>query len=236
MLTTGLHQPEQSGRMIEFVNVSKYHNPGWPSLDNICLRIEKGEFVLLTGKSGSGKTTLLNHMYMKEKPTSGNVYVDTFDSSSIKRTDIPLLRRKIGMIFQEPHLLFDRNVFENIALPLRLAGLTELDTRKKVFSSLSYVGLSHRMNDKPLRLSMGEKQRICIARSLVCDPLVLLADEPVGNLDSETAADILKLLRNIHVQGTAVIIATHMPSIADDLPCRRIHIESGKLVSDRRRS
>jgi cell division transport system ATP-binding protein len=221
--------------MIEFVQVSKYHNPSWPSLDNVSFRIEKGEFVVLTGKSGAGKTTLLYHMYMKERPTSGTVFVDTFESSTIKRGDIPELRRKVGMIFQEPHLLYDRDVFENIALPLRLTGVSETETRKKVFRSLAYVGLSQRMEEKPFCLSTGEKQRICIARALVCDPLVLLADEPTGNLDSETSAEIIKLLKSIHTQGTAVIIATHIPVISDDLPCRRLHMESGKLVSDRRK-
>ncbi len=220
--------------IVEFLQVTKYHNRSWASLDNISIGIDKGEFVVITGKSGSGKSTILHHIYMKERPTSGRVLVDGYDSSSIREKELSALRKKVGMIFQEPHLLGDRNVFENIALPLRLHGYSETDIRKKVFRTLAYVGLSHRMAEKPINLSTGEKQRVCIARSLISNPLLLLADEPTGNLDSESAEDILKLLKGINTHGTAVIIATHLPAIAGDCSCRRIHMENGKIVNDRR--
>jgi len=216
--------------MIEFLNVTKAYKKNWPVLDNVNLTVGKGEFVCLTGRSGSGKTTLLYHVIMKERPTEGKVIVDHVDSSLAQKKDIPALRRRIGMIFQEFYLLNDRSVFENIALPLRFTALSQSDVKKRAFKALAYSGLSHKMNENPLYLSSGEKQRICIARALVNDPVVLLADEPTGNLDAENAADILTLLRNIHLQGTAVIVATHNPELMEGFSFRQVRLDNGRVV------
>jgi cell division transport system ATP-binding protein len=219
--------------MIEFIHVTKFFNKNWPVLEDINLSISRGEFVCLLGKSGSGKTTLLYHIYMKECPTSGQVIVDNLSSQTVKKGDIPVLRRKVGMIFQEFYLLNDRNVFENIALPLRLGGFSQSEIKKRAFKALSYAGLSHKMNELPPTLSSGEKQRICIARALVNEPLVLLADEPTGNLDAENADDILRLLSSINAQGTAVVVATHKTEFAEKVPgCRTIRIECGRIVGE----
>ncbi len=217
--------------MIEFIHVTKYFKKNWPILDDVNLSIDRGEFVCLSGKSGSGKTTLLYHIYMKEIPSSGQVIVDNFNSQKLNKNDIPVLRRKVGMIFQEFYLLNDRSVFENIALPLRLNGFSESEIKKRGFKALSYTGLSHKMNELPPYLSSGEKQRICIARALVNEPIVLLADEPTGNLDSDNAEDIMQLLKNIHTQGTAVIVATHKTDFAGLIPCRTINISGGRIIS-----
>jgi len=218
--------------MIEFIHVTKYFKKNWPILEDINLTIQRGEFVCFSGKSGSGKTTLLYHIYMKELPTSGQVIVDNVNSQTLKKRDIPALRRKVGMIFQEFYLLNDRNVFENIALPLRLCGLSQSEIKKRAFKALAYAGLSHKMNELPPYLSSGEKQRICIARALVNEPLVLLADEPTGNLDAENAEDILRLLKNIHAQGTAVVVATHKAQFAEMVPCRTIQLVGGRIVQE----
>lgn len=216
--------------MIEFIHVTKYFKKNWPVLEDINLTIARGEFVCLLGNSGSGKTTLLYHIYMKELPSSGQVIVDELSSQNIRKKDIPLLRRKVGMIFQEFYLLNDRSVFENIALPLRLCGISQGEIKKRAFKALSYAGLSHKMNELPPYLSSGEKQRICIARALVNEPIVLLADEPTGNLDAENAEDIMRLLRNIHAQGTAVVVATHKTEFAGLVPCRTVRIAGGKIA------
>jgi cell division transport system ATP-binding protein len=219
--------------MIEFIHVTKYFKKNWPVLEDVNLTIRRGEFTCLLGKSGSGKTILLYHIYMKELPSSGQVIVDGLSSQNIRKRDIPALRRKVGMIFQEFYLLNDRSVFENIALPLRLSGLSRGEIKKRAFKALAYAGLSHKMNELPPYLSSGEKQRICIARALVNEPIVLLADEPTGNLDSENAEDILRLLKSIHAQGTAVVVATHKTEFTEKVPCRTIRLETGRIVDVR---
>ena len=216
--------------MIEFIHVYKYYKKEWPVLEEINLKIERGEFVFLTGKSGAGESTLLYHIYMKEFPSSGYVIVDKMNSMAIRKKDIPVLRRKVGMIFQEFYLLNDRNVFENIALPLKLAGFSKNEIRKRTLKILAYTGLSHKMSEIPTFLSSGEKQRICIARALVNDPIVLLADEPTGNLDSENSNDVFQLLKNINVLGTAVIMATHNINLIEDMQYRRINLEHGRIT------
>lgn len=216
--------------MVKLIQVSTFFKSNWPILKNINLHIKKGEFVFLTGKSGAGKTTILYHIYMKKFPNKGKILIDNFDSSKIKKRDIALLRRKVGMIFQEFYLLNDRNVFENIALPLRLRGVSSKDIQKRAIKILTYTGLSHMMNEYPTYLSSGEKQRICIARTLVNDPILILADEPTGNLDKENSEDIFKLLESINNRGTAVIMATHNMDLVEQKKYRRIHIENGTIV------
>jgi cell division transport system ATP-binding protein len=218
--------------MIEFIHVTKCYKRNWPVLEDINLKIDRGEYVCFFGKSGCGKTTLLYHIYMKELPTDGQVIVDDLSSLGLKSWQVPALRKKVGMIFQEFYLLNDRNVFENIALPLRLSGLAQGEIKKRAFKALAYAGLSHKINELPPYLSSGEKQRICIARALVNEPIVLLADEPTGNLDAENAEDIHRLLQSIHAQGTAVVVATHKADFAQRSPCRMIRLESGRVVKD----
>jgi len=215
--------------LIQFTNVTKHFKKNWAVLENITFSIDRGEFVFVTGKSGAGKSTLLNHMYMKLLPTSGEVVVDSFSSCLARKKEIALLRRKVGMIFQEFLLLNDRNVYENIALPLRLAGLSEDEIRKRTLKILSYTSLSHKMQEQVTYLSSGEKQRICIARALVNDPLLILADEPTGNLDKENSDEIISLLQNIHGQGTAIVMATHNTDLVASRPFRRIHLENGRM-------
>ncbi|OGS33802.1 MAG: hypothetical protein A2293_12080 [Elusimicrobia bacterium RIFOXYB2_FULL_49_7] len=220
--------------MIEFIHVCKTYKPEWPILQDINLRIDTGEFVVITGKSGSGKSTLLHLVYMEEFPTSGQVVVDGVNSHTVKRRRIPLLRRRLGMVFQEFHLLSDRTVYENVELPLLLAGCPRGEIKKRILKVLSYTGMAHRMHERPPSLSSGEKQRVCIARAIVNDPIALLADEPTGNLDPDHSDEILQLLRNIHRSGKAVVIATHHPELLKRLSGRRICVEQGRILEDRK--
>jgi len=220
--------------MIEFYHVNKHYKPNWPVLQDVNLKIDKGEFVLITGKSGSGKSTLLHLIYMNEFPVSGQVVVDGVNSLTVRKREIPILRRRIGMIFQEFHLLYDRTVYDNIELPLLLTGCPRREIKKKALKVLAYAGLAHRMYEQPAFLSSGEKQRVCIARAIVNSPIVLLADEPMGSLDADNSADILTLLKNINAGGTAVILATHNPDWARRMPLRCITVDKGRITEDRR--
>jgi cell division transport system ATP-binding protein len=219
--------------MIEFYHVNKTFKPNWPVLQDINLKIGTGEFVVITGLSGSGKSTLLHLIYMNEFPASGQVVVDGMNSLTIKRRQIAKIRRRMGMIFQEFHLLEDRSVYENVELPLLLTGCPQAEIKKRVLKVMAYTGLAHRMYERPAFLSGGEKQRVCIARAIVNNPLVLLADEPTGSLDPVHSAEILTLLKNIHNGGTAVVVATHNPELLRKLSGRRVTLDQGKIIEDR---
>ena len=199
--------------MIRMFNVSKIYKKDWYALKKINLHIEKGEFVFLTGASGAGKTTLLKLIYMAEFPSEGQVIVAGYNSAEIKDKDIPYLRRKIGVVFQDFKLLMDRDVYWNLYFALRVIGTPKGNIKSKVLKLLSSVGLSHKLNAMPYELSGGEQQRVAIARALINEPYILLADEPTGNLDPEVTEDILRIIRDINISGTTVIMATHNPNL-----------------------
>jgi cell division transport system ATP-binding protein len=214
--------------MIEFYNVS---TPGknYPILKQVTLTINKGEFVYLIGKTGAGKTTLLRMIYMDLLPSQGNVIVDKFSSSTIKRRQIPLLRRKVGVVFQDFKLLPDRNVYDNIAFALQVIGARRKEIKSRVLSVLTQVGLNHKRYHMPELLSGGEKQRVAIARALVNEPFILLADEPTGNLDPDASRDIVELLERINKGGTAVCMATHNYNLIRVAPHRTIVLDNGQI-------
>jgi cell division transport system ATP-binding protein len=217
--------------MISFINAKcTFHkNAG---VKNLNFSIDDGEFVFLTGPSGAGKSTLLRLIYMDLFPEKGKVLVRDFDSASIKDREIPFLRRKVGMIFQDYQLLKDRNVYQNVALALYASHYKTREIKSRVYSVLNQVGLGHRVHYKPLELSGGEQQRVAIARALVKEPIVLLADEPTGNLDPRVSLELINLLNKINKKGTAVIVATHNYSLIPRVPgARLIQINEGEVTS-----
>jgi cell division transport system ATP-binding protein len=220
--------------LVEFKNVGKQYKSGTVALEDIQLSVDKGEFTFLTGPSGAGKTTLLRLIYLEEYPTSGQVQIGKYSSSSVRGRDIAMLRRQVGVVFQEFKLIDDLSAFENVVLPLRAAGKKESEIRKRVNSVLYSVGLSSKRHQLPLKLSGGEQQRVAIARAMALRPAILLADEPTGNLDPDTAAQIFDLLLDINRGGTSVLVATHDVRHAARLGKRIIRIEKGRVVDDGR--
>jgi cell division transport system ATP-binding protein len=192
------------------------------------LKLEQGEFCFLIGKSGAGKSTLLQMIYMNLLPDLGVVSFGEFNSDRIKPKMLPLLRRKIGIIFQDFQLLKDRNIFDNIAFVLEATGVPSKEIKRKVNDALSDVGLNHRRLSMPNELSGGEKQRVAIARAIVNEPILILADEPTGNLDPETADEIVQILVRINSRGTAVLFATHNYEIVKKYPSKIYKLENGK--------
>lgn len=222
--------------MIEFQNVS-YSYPNKQVFDNIELKINAGEFVFLVGESGIGKSTLLKLIYLELFPTRGNMVIDNYNSSRIEKKEIPFLRRKLGVVFQDFKILHDRNVFENAAMPLYIEGLKKEYIKKKVYDVLSKVGLIDKINDMPYDLSGGEQQRLAIARAIINDPIALIADEPTGNLDPFVSIEILKLINEINLFGTAVILSTHNFEIVRKMKDKRIiQIKEKKLFEVRLKS
>ncbi|UCE17406.1 MAG: cell division ATP-binding protein FtsE [Gemmatimonadota bacterium] len=214
--------------MVEFDRVFlKYTN--WNILENVSFRIERGEFVFLTGPCGVGKSTILRLIYMADFPTQGRVRVDTFHSDSVGRKEIPLLRRKLGIVFQDFKLLTDRSVLQNVAFALRVTGTKKSEIKKRALHALTSVGLHHKRNAMPLELSGGEQQRVVIARAIVNEPFLLLADEPTGNLDGQAASDILDLLETINARGTAVLVATHNDHDIESHRHRTLRLVDGRL-------
>lgn len=218
--------------MIQIYDTDVVFHKEWYGVKNINLKIEKGEFVFVTGPSGCGKTTLLRLIYMDLLPTNGEVIVAGFHSSSIKQKQIPLLRRKIGVIFQDFKLLKDRDVFDNVSFALQVTGSPRSTINEKVLKTLADVHLSHKRDSYPYQLSGGEKQRVSIARALVREPFILLADEPTGNVDPESTKEILQLLKDINASGTAVIMATHELDLVKKSPYRKIAIKMGEIIED----
>ena len=217
--------------MISLANVSaRFSNV--IGVEGITFDINKGEFVCITGPTGAGKSTILKLLYMEIKPSSGRVTVEEFDSGSITRKQIPYLRRKVGMIFQDFKLLNDRNVYDNIAFALRATGYKRGDVKKMTARVLAQVDLNHRRYHLPDQLSGGEQQRVAIARALVVEPYVILADEPTGNLDPESSKSILDILISIQQQGTSVVLATHDYNMIKGMGFRRIHLVDGKVKED----
>jgi cell division transport system ATP-binding protein len=216
--------------MIQLENVSYSYRKGF-GLANIDLTINDGEFVFLIGPTGSGKTTLLNLMYMELLPDSGRVSIGKYNSDSIKKRKIPTLRRKIGIISQKYHLLNDRNLFDNVALPLHVIGHNQNDIAGAVEEILEEVGLSGLEDHYPQELSGGEQQRACLARALIKDPDIILADEPTGNMDPVSSFDLIKLLEEINSEGTTVFMASHNYSLIKSRNHRIVEIHNGKLRS-----
>jgi cell division transport system ATP-binding protein len=216
--------------MIGFNNVT-YTYPNGMGVFNVHLRILPGEFAFLIGPSGSGKTTILRLIYMDLLPNKGEVNVNRYTSKKIRKRKIPHLRRDIGMIFQNFNLLNDRNLFENVALPLHIVGCAKKEIRDRVMALLIEVGLEDKAYEYPWELSGGEQQRACIARGLVKDPDIILADEPTGNLDPSTALQIIKLLERINRKGTAVLMASHNYRLINELGHRFVEIKNGIIQS-----
>lgn len=217
--------------MIEFCHVDKFYDGRFHALTDVSLFVDKAEFVLLTGVSGAGKTTLLKHIYMEEFPSTGQVFVCGFDSKYLRRRDIPKLRRKLGIVFQDFRLLHDRDVFDNVAFAARIVDPNERRVKRKVFDALTKTGLSHKCSHMPNQLSGGEQQRVCLARAIVNDPQIVLADEPTGNLDVGVSEEIFSLLRRINSWGTTVMVATHDIHLIDKYHYRKLVLERGELTS-----
>ncbi|MEI7708938.1 MAG: ATP-binding cassette domain-containing protein [Chlorobium sp.] len=209
--------------MISFINVDLELNKK-PVFQNLNLTIQPGELVYIVGKSGSGKTTLLKSLYMDIRPKKGEIRVAGFSSRTIKKRQIPLLRRKLGIVFQDFRLLEDRNVYDNLAFVLQVTGTKDKLIKDKVMHALESVGLEHAAKLMPLGLSGGEQQRISIARALVREPLVILADEPTGNLDPDTSLEILEYLKRINQKGIIVLIGTHDYELVRHSPFRTLQI------------
>jgi cell division transport system ATP-binding protein len=214
--------------MVRLSNVSVSFNKQ-SVLDHVNLEITSSEFVSLVGTTGSGKSTLLRLLYMDLFPDTGSVAVGKFLSTTMSSKQIPMLRRKLGVVFQDFKLLEDRSVYENVAFSLYVTNAGGADIKKKVLNVLANVGLSHKRNSKPHQLSGGEQQRVAIARALVNEPILLLADEPTGNLDPTTSLDILKLLKDINTNGTAVLMATHNYELVRKAQGRIVQIKDRKI-------
>ena len=221
--------------MIRFGHVSKVFGEGpgrVAALTDVSFSVDKGEFVVLSGASGAGKTTLLRLLYRDEVPTEGEIEVAGFDVVSLRRRQIPRLRRSIGIVFQDAKLLAGRTVFENVAFVLRVLGTPRRDITPRAFSALKAVGLSTRAQAHPNQLSQGEAQRAALARAIVKSPALLIADEPTGNLDDAMAAEILDVIKDIWTRGTTVLFATHQASLVGVLRRRTLRLDGGVLVKD----
>lgn len=221
--------------LISFREVSKIYNPDTRAVDEVTFTIDKGEFLFLVGPSGAGKTTLLRLLIRDLLPTKGQIIVGDEDVTKLKKSQIPVLRRKIGMIFQDFKILYEKTVYENIAIALDILGKQKAEIDKKVGEVLELVGLSSRKHHFPVQLSAGELQRASIARAIIGGPKVLLADEPTGNLDPATSWEILNILGEINKQGTTVVMATHDMDVVNSLKKRVISMKEGKVVKDKKR-
>ena len=218
--------------MIEFRNVNKIYDTGTKAIKNANFRIDKGEFCFLVGASGSGKSTLIKLILKEEEPTSGTIIINGKDTTFLKQSKIPYLRRSMGVVFQDFRLLPDKTVYDNVAYAMYIVRSTPKHIRRQVPMVLSLVGLSGKAKMYPEELSGGEQQRVALARALVNNPAVLIADEPTGNLDPETAWGIMTLLNDINMRGTTVVVATHAKDIVDRMEKRVIQIDCGQIVRD----
>ncbi len=221
--------------VISFENVSKAYQKGVSALKNVNLTINKGEFVFIVGDSGSGKSTMIKLMLKETVPTKGKVYVAGHSIARLRRTRVALYRRSIGVVFQDFRLLKDRNVFENVAFAQRVVGAGPTEIRHQVPKMLSLVGLSDKYKAYPDELSGGQQQRVALARALVNNPVLLLADEPTGNLDPKNSREIMRLLEDINKRGTTVVVVTHNNEIVDEMQKRVVKLQNGCVVRDEER-
>lgn len=222
--------------MIRAFHVTKVYAAGdMPALSDVSLHVEKGDFVFLTGASGAGKSTLLKLLFAAERPTRGQIFVNGQDIGRLKARSVPFFRRQLGVVFQDFKLIPHRTVAENVAMTLWVCGRPEREIRKRVAATLKAVGLVHRAHVLPARLSGGEQQRAAIARALINDPVLMLADEPTGNLDPSLSSEIMSLLERANARGTTVVMATHDEALIERHPKRILTLEDGALVADKSR-
>lgn len=215
--------------MIRFSQVSKRYPGGYAALKNLNLEIATGEMIFLTGHSGAGKSTLLKLIAAIERPSGGTILVNDQNIGKIKAGAVPYLRRNLGLIFQDHKLLFDRNLFDNVMLPLQIAGFDHRESAKRVRAALDKVGLLKREKAHPISLSGGEQQRLCIARAIVNRPSILLADEPTGNLDADSANAIMDIFKSFHQVGATLLISTHDENILRQYTGRTLALKQGEL-------
>ncbi|UCF30313.1 MAG: cell division ATP-binding protein FtsE [bacterium] len=216
--------------MIQLFHVSKWYQKDVPALQDTNLHVPKGDFVFITGPSGAGKSTLLKLIFADERPTSGQVLVHGRNIARLPAAKIPVLRREIGVVFQDFKLLPNRNVFENVALALEVLGIPRRDIGRRVWLMLKRLGIHHKMRANPLTLSGGEQQRVAIARALVNEPLILIADEPTGSLDAEASRRIMEIFTDVNARGTTVVVATHNLEMVHSLGKRMIQLEGGRIL------
>jgi cell division transport system ATP-binding protein len=215
--------------VIETQNLSKAYGGGFYALRNLTLTIDKGEFVFLTGASGAGKTTLFRLLLRQERPTEGDVVVAGRNLARLAPAEVQAYRRTVGFVFQDFKLIPTKTVFDNVSFALRVLGIPIDQQRRRTYQVMKWVGLQHRLQAFPPELSGGEQQRIAIARALVNDPQLILADEPTGNLDPDLSIEIMKLFRDINLRGTTVLVATHNPELIRFIGKRSIHLEHGRV-------
>lgn len=218
--------------LIQFYNVSKTYSNGVKALNDISLKIDRGEFIFLMGASGAGKSTLIKMLFREEVPTRGQIFVASRSIVRMKRNEVPLLRRNIGIVFQDFKLLENKTVSENVAFAMQVVGASKQDIKRRVPEVINMVGLKGREKSFPGQLSGGEQQRVGIARAIANQPLMLIADEPTGNLDMDTSQDIMNLLYDINRKGTTIIMATHARELVNNAHRRTITLEAGRIISD----
>lgn len=221
--------------MIAMFNVSKTYDNGVKALIDVNIQIKKGEFVFLVGPSGAGKSTFTKLLFREEVPSRGHIMINGTNLGRMKNREVPLLRRKLGVVFQDFRLLPNKTVFENVAFAMRISENSSREIKRSVPTALEMVGLSHRAQMIPSALSGGEQQRVGLARAIVNKPMMIIADEPTGNLDPDTSWEIVKLLEDINKMGTTVLMATHAKDIVDGMQKRVIAIENGRVVRDEQR-
>ena len=221
--------------MIKLENVTKEYSNGTIAIKNISFKIDQGEFAFLIGSSGAGKSSIIKLLFREEKATQGDVFVNGYELNKLMRKEIPMLRRSMGIVFQDFRLLPDRNIYDNVAYSMHITEATPRRIRKQVPMALALVGLSRKSDSYPHELSGGEQQRVGLARALINNPSLIIADEPTGNLDPESSFEIMDLLDEINQRGTTVLVITHEKNIVDRMQKRVIEIDNGTLIRDEKK-
>lgn len=224
--------PQNDSPIIEFRGVSKTYQTGTHALEDVNIKINNGEFVFVVGSSGAGKSTFMKLIMREEKANTGKILVNGFDLTEMKRKDVPMLRRTMGIVFQDFRLIPTMNVFDNVAFAMHVVGASSKNIRREVSKALSKVGLGHKARSMPSQLSGGEQQRVGLARALVNSPDLIIADEPTGNVDPNMSYEIVSLLTEINKRGTTVLMVTHDHNLVRDFHHRVIMLDSGKIVAD----